>query len=187
MRCNLPFCRYEQEGLRPKNLPGAPRHGLERPQQPDPRARRQLARLVEQDRAGPAASSWPYLLFVLPASFTDVANRGPTPPFTGSVSCRVGGSRPAESAGAARGTTFTFTLPAGGETGADAPGHAAGRQAAAEPGETPRILVVDDDPRMLRFVRDALSQAGYAPLVTGELKTSRGSSAPRGRGWSCST
>ena len=29
-------------------------------------------------------------------------------------------------------------------------------------------LVVDDDPRMLRFVRDALSRAGYAPLVTGE-------------------
>ena len=34
--------------------------------------------------------------------------------------------------------------------------------------------MVDDDPRMLRFVRDALSQAGYAPLVTGEPKASRG-------------
>ena len=34
-------------------------------------------------------------------------------------------------------------------------------------GEPPRILVVDDDPRMLRFVRDALSGAGYAPLLTG--------------------
>ena len=28
-------------------------------------------------------------------------------------------------------------------------------------------LVVDDDPRALRFVRDALSEAGFAPLVTG--------------------
>ncbi|MDE0292633.1 MAG: response regulator, partial [Bryobacterales bacterium] len=27
--------------------------------------------------------------------------------------------------------------------------------------------MVDDDPQMLRFVRDALSRAGYAPLVTG--------------------
>ena len=26
---------------------------------------------------------------------------------------------------------------------------------------------MDDDPRALRFVRDALSEAGYAPLVTG--------------------
>ena len=31
--------------------------------------------------------------------------------------------------------------------------------------ERPRILVVDDDPQMLRFVRDALNGAGYAPLV----------------------
>ena len=31
-----------------------------------------------------------------------------------------------------------------------------------------RILVVDEDPRTLRFVRDALTGAGYAPLVVGE-------------------
>ncbi len=36
-------------------------------------------------------------------------------------------------------------------------------------GEPPRVLVVDDDPRTLRFVRDALAEAGYAPLVTGSL------------------
>ena len=30
------------------------------------------------------------------------------------------------------------------------------------------ILVVDDDPLTLRFVRDALSAAGYSPLVTGD-------------------
>ena len=34
--------------------------------------------------------------------------------------------------------------------------------------EPARILVVDDNPQTLRFVRDALSAAGYAPLVTGE-------------------
>ena len=34
--------------------------------------------------------------------------------------------------------------------------------------ESTRILVVDDDPRTLRFVRDALSRAGFAPLVTGD-------------------
>ena len=34
-------------------------------------------------------------------------------------------------------------------------------------GARPRVLVVDDDPGTLRFVRDTLTKAGYAPLVTG--------------------
>ena len=62
-----------------------------------------------------------------------------------------------------------LTLPVAEETGRQAagasPGPAAPPREAPEP---PRILVVDDDPQMLRFVRDALSAAGYAPLVTGE-------------------
>ena len=77
-----------------------------------------------------------------------------------------GGRIRAESPGAGRGTTVTFTIPVAGEVSAAA-GHAAVPSAAPEPGEPPRILVVDDDPRMLRFVRDALAEAGYAPLVTG--------------------
>ena len=78
-----------------------------------------------------------------------------------------GGRIRAESAGAGHGTTFTFTVPAAGEAGAGEAGRAAGPSPAAERGEPPRILVVDDDPQMLRFVRGALSAAGYAPLVTG--------------------
>ena len=35
-------------------------------------------------------------------------------------------------------------------------------------GERPRILVVDDDPQMLRFIRDALVGEGYAPLVAAD-------------------
>ena len=76
-----------------------------------------------------------------------------------------GGRIRAESAGPGHGTTITFTVPA-----APGPGAAyttAPKPPVAEPGEPPRILVVDDDPRTLRFVRDALSKAGYAPLVTG--------------------
>ena len=78
-----------------------------------------------------------------------------------------GGRIRAESAGAGRGTPFTFTLPATGEAGAEAPGHAAVPRPVSERGEPSRILVIDDDPRTLRFVRDALAWAGYAPLVTG--------------------
>ncbi len=79
-----------------------------------------------------------------------------------------GGRIRAESPGAGRGATFTLTLPVAGEAGPTAAAdHAAVAATAPEPGEPPRILVVDDDPRALRFVRDALSKAGYAPLVTG--------------------
>ncbi len=74
-----------------------------------------------------------------------------------------GGRIRAESAGAGHGTTITFTLPAAG-------GPPEGPRAASQPGDPARILVVDDDPQTLRFVRDALSEAGYAPLVTGEPK-----------------
>ena len=77
-----------------------------------------------------------------------------------------GGRIRAESAGVGYGTTVTFTLPAAPEPGAEA---AAGPPpAAGEKSERTRILVVDDDPRTLRFARDALAAAGYAPLVTGE-------------------
>ena len=77
-----------------------------------------------------------------------------------------GGRIRAESAGVGHGTTVTFTLPT---DGAASPPLAARMQPAArEKGERTRILVVDDDPHTLRFARDALAAAGYAPLVTGE-------------------
>ena len=78
-----------------------------------------------------------------------------------------GGRIRAESAGPGRGATFTFTVPVAGEPAAAAAGHAAGPPPVANRDAPPRILVVDDDPKMLRFVRGALSRAGYAPLVMG--------------------
>ena len=78
-----------------------------------------------------------------------------------------GGRIRVESDGPGRGATFTFTVPVAGEAAAATAGHAAGPPEAGDSGSPPRILVVDDDPRMLRFVRGALSGAGYAPLVTG--------------------
>ena len=79
-----------------------------------------------------------------------------------------GGRIRAESAGTGRGTTVTFTLPAAGVPARAVPARPA--RAAGESAEATPVLVVDDDPRMLRFVRDALSRAGYAPLVTGEAQ-----------------
>ena len=81
-----------------------------------------------------------------------------------------GGRIRAESGGAGRGARFTFTLPVAEEAGGGAVA-AISRPGARTPGdqgrEPTRILVVDDDPQMLRVVRDALAAAGYAPLVTG--------------------
>ena len=79
-----------------------------------------------------------------------------------------GGRIRADSAGPGRGTTFTFTIPAAVGASDAEPGLSSGPSLeAADRDQPPRILVVDDDPQTLRFVRDALSRAGYAPLVTG--------------------
>ena len=76
-----------------------------------------------------------------------------------------GGRIRAESGGLGLGTRFTFTVPVSEEPGG------AGRGRAAVPGEgvePERILVLDDDPLTLRYVRDSLTDAGYAPLLLGD-------------------
>ncbi|MDE0432364.1 MAG: response regulator [Bryobacterales bacterium] len=81
-----------------------------------------------------------------------------------------GGRIRAESDGAGRGTRFTFTIPVAEEAVDRAPaGVLPGRGPAARQAREPtRILVVDDDPLTLRFVRDALAEAGYASHLTGD-------------------
>ena len=71
--------------------------------------------------------------------------------------------------GQGAGTRFTFTVPVTEEAAAAAPDRAPARPRPSRKGqERTRILVVDDDPQMLRYVRDALTGAGYTPVVTGE-------------------
>ena len=80
-----------------------------------------------------------------------------------------GGRIWAESDGPGRGARFTFTLPVtervGGSVATASDTSSTTRRAEGEPA---RILVVDDDPQMLRYVRGALSKAGYASVVTGD-------------------
>ena len=77
-----------------------------------------------------------------------------------------GGRIRAESEGPGLGTRFTFTIPAI-EKAAIQPAWPSRRsRRAAE--ERTRVLAVDDDPQTLRYIRDALSRAGYDPVVTGD-------------------
>ena len=82
-----------------------------------------------------------------------------------------GGRIWAESDGPGTGACFTFTLPSIEDSGSGAAGRfppvSTRRQQKAEE-ERLRILVVDDDPQILRYVRDTLVKSGYDPVVTGE-------------------
>ena len=82
----------------------------------------------------------------------------------------AGASGP-RAAGRARAPGSTFTIPVAEEACGDpaAADSIQGRAVALRHGREPvRILVVDDDPEALPYVRDALTAAGYAALATGD-------------------
>ena len=80
-----------------------------------------------------------------------------------------GGRILAESDGPGLGARFTFTLPTVGEVEGGNAATASGRSSRRRrTEERVRVLAVDDDPNDLRYVRNALSGAGYRPVVTGD-------------------
>ena len=81
-----------------------------------------------------------------------------------------GGRIWAQSPGLSRGSRFTFTVPvADGLNDPVAIETSTNHSRSARNGREPApILVVDDDPNTLRFVRDALVSAGYAATLTGD-------------------
>ena len=140
---------------------GAVRHGIE------------VAISVADEGHGIPPERLPYLF----RKYADIAGRNREREAAGFglglVICKGlveahGGRIRAESAGPGMGTRVTFTLPAAGEAGAVA-GSSAGTVRPSGEGRDPiPVLVVDDDPQALRYVRDALALAGYAPIVTGD-------------------
>ena len=80
-----------------------------------------------------------------------------------------GGRIRAESDGPGMGARFTFTLPTVDEPAivSAAPVSTGPRSRRPAQGRV-RVLAVDDDPQALRYVRDVLTRAGYAPVVTGD-------------------
>ena len=77
-----------------------------------------------------------------------------------------GGRIRAESGGPGQGTRITFTVPTAPAATAVSP--TSPTPPVADGRDRARILVVDDDPNTLRFVRDCLLTAGYRPVVTGD-------------------
>ena len=78
-----------------------------------------------------------------------------------------GGRIRAESDGPGLGARVTFTLPAAVDAAPRAPAPAVPVSRPAARNQI-RVLAVDDDPQALRYVRDALTKAGFAPIVTGD-------------------
>ncbi len=82
-----------------------------------------------------------------------------------------GGRIWAESDGPGLGSRFTFTVPVADVAAAS---EIEPPVKVSTPAREPkkkglrRVLAVDDDPRMLKHIRDTLSKAGYEPVVTGD-------------------
>ena len=74
------------------------------------------------------------------------------------------GGRIRADSGVGQGTRVTFTIPAVEESGGStAAGRAAGHSTGEGRKQQTSILVVDDDPKVLRYVRDALVAHGCGP------------------------
>ena len=117
---------------------------------------------VSDDGAGIAAERLPFLFRRFSRSGAEDPGSGTVGSGLGLAICKGiveahGGGTWAEREGLGLGSRFAFTLPE--------------RPVSRSGGKAPqrvRVLTVDDDPQTLRYVRDLLSEAGYAPIGTGD-------------------
>lgn len=134
-----------------------------------------IAFSVSDEGQGIAQEQLPHLFRKYAQTQGDVRRRDLDASGLGLAICRgiveaLGGRIWAESDGTGLGSRFTFTVPVieqsatAVETTIEPPTARARRREA----DQPRILAVDDDPQVLRYIRDALTRTGYSPIVTGD-------------------
>lgn len=133
-----------------------------------------LATVEVQDRGeGIAASKLP-MLFQKYSQVNDSSKARASGTGLGLAICKGiveahGGRIWAESAGEGKGATFTFTLPLAAEPAA-APARPTTptTTAGVRRSERPRILAVDDELPVLRYLQHSLDEAGYQCIVTSD-------------------
>ena len=78
-----------------------------------------------------------------------------------------GGRIWAESRGEGNGSQFTFSIPIAPDSEEEIPESATPRSRITSTGEQTRVLSIDDDPQILRYIRNTLTDAGYIAIATG--------------------
>ena len=81
-----------------------------------------------------------------------------------------GGRIWAESEGQGKGARFTFTIPVVADTVANPatfPGRVSATRSISDVDDV-QVLIVDDDPQALRYIRDVVTRAGFIPNVTAD-------------------
>ena len=130
---------------------------------------------VADEGAGVAADLLPHLFGKFSGIDTVNGKRRASDTGLGLAICKGiveahGGRVWAESDGPGLGTTLTFTVPVAEETpGGSVPETVSKTEHSRDPHRPgDKILVVDDDPQTLKYVRDTLTSAGYTPIVTAD-------------------
>ena len=65
------------------------------------------------------------------------------------------------------GARFTFTIPIAPDAEEELPDSSTPRSRMTSAGEQTRVLSIDDDPQILRYIRNTLTDAGYLPIAIG--------------------
>ena len=136
-----------------------------------------VAVTVADEGTGISAERLPHLFRKFSRTNDEAGERGIGGSGLGLAICKGiaeahGGRIWAESDGLGQGARFTFTIPVVEEAGsrATSPSPRRATRSRQEASEEVRILVVDDDPQALRYIRDALSGVDFTPIVTPDPK-----------------
>jgi len=132
-----------------------------------------VAIAVSDEGRGVPPEKLPHLFRKHAGAITDDQRRGQGSTGLGLSICKGiveahGGRIWAESGGVGQGARFTLTLPVAEEAVATLGANGDKTGVSRDTDKRIPILVLDDDPRMLRFAREVLTRAGYAAIVTGE-------------------